>query len=115
VPHAVLKLALISVDEPIAVLFTVEPAARISVVISCHQSAIALSLIQLEEAFVSPAIRPIVDTEATCLAVDPFARELAAVGPLVDSKSINLVVDPGAFIRGTVGPLVDAVAILLTV
>ena len=94
-------------------LLAIEPSTRVCVIICCHQGAIALSLVLLEEALVAPPIRPIVNSEASSLAVDPLAGEFATVGPLINPKSINLVVDPGALIRRSVRPLVYPVAILL--
>ena len=96
-------------------LLPIQPPARIRVIIRSHQCPIALSLVHLEEALISPTIRPVIHTEAPGLAIDPLACEFATVGPLIDSKPIDLVVHPVTLIRCTIGPFVDAVTIFLTV
>lgn len=96
-------------------LFTIEPAARIRVIIWSHQGPVALSLVHLEEALVSSAVRPVVDPEAASFAVDPLAGEFATVCPLIDPKPIYLVVHPVTLVGRTVGPFIDAIAIFLTV
>ena len=96
-------------------LFTIEPAARIRVIIWSHQGPVALSLVHLEEALVASTVRPVVDTEATGFAVDPLAGEFATVCPLIDPKPIYLVVHPVTLVGRTVGPFIDAIAIFLTV
>ena len=80
-----------------------------------HKGPIALSLVHLEEALVASAVRPVIHSEASRLAVDPLTREFSSIGPLIDTKPIDLVVHPVTLVGCTIGPLIDTVAIFLAV
>lgn len=77
----------------VAVLLCIEPPTRVGRIIWVHVDSIAVSFVQLVEAFVAAPIRVILHTEAILLLIPPFACELSTSCLLVSTEALHYAHD----------------------
>ena len=94
-------------------LLTFEPGAGVCLLVRHHVDTIALSLVELVEAFVAAAVRVLLHAEAVHFLVDPVACVLFAVGPSVSAKAFNVPLLVFPCVSLTIGPLLDTVSVAL--
>ena len=92
-------------------LFAVAPGPRVSGVFSAHIDTIAMTFVELVEAFISPAIGVVLHAEAVDLLILPITSELTAISELVRAETFNDRVDIIARVRLTIWPFLDSVSI----
>jgi hypothetical protein len=114
-PKTKFELAVLTVDDTIAVLLTFKPGPRISTLIWHHVDPVSLTPIQLIEAFIASAVRIILNAEPVDLRILPITGELFTIGPFVSPEAFNDSVDVVSGISLIIWPLLYAISIALSI
>lgn len=114
VPETVFEISCAGViHAAVAILLSIEPRTRVGSIIWVHVDSVAVSFVQLVEAFIAAPIRVVLHAETIDLLILPFACELPAISPLVRAEARHYAYDVVSGVGLSIRPLLDAVSVAL--